>query len=73
VKVSNKTQIRNGKIDAKIMETNGRWGINETVKNYILVKQRRNQTHLTVTQMKKVKRNVRPSLQNLKKPCPRFP
>jgi predicted aspartyl protease len=42
-----RTQIKNGKANVDIVETNGRLGTNATIKNYILVKQRKNQTHLT--------------------------
>jgi hypothetical protein len=42
-------------------------------KNYILVKQRKNQAHLTVIQITKVKRKVRPPIQKPMRPCPRYP
>jgi hypothetical protein len=56
VKVGRKTQI--GKINFNIVDTNGFQDTNAIVKNNILVKQRKNQKNLTVTQMKKINMNM---------------
>jgi hypothetical protein len=66
-------QIKNGKENVDIVETNGRLVTNAIIKNYILVKQRKNQTHLKVILITKVKRKVMAQIQYQKRPCPRYP
>jgi hypothetical protein len=64
---------KNGKENVDIVETNCHLGTNATITNYIHVKKRNNQARLTVIQITKVKRKVRPPIQKSIRPCPRYP
>jgi hypothetical protein len=59
--------------ECDIVETNCHLGTNATIKNYVLVKQRKNQAHLTVIQITKVKRKVRPPIHKSMRLFPSYP